>query len=296
MIYSIYQYIKERTFKIPLKKQSKYFEYTDELLQYQYEIFYNYIDGDSEHEESLTKGNDKLNRYSNVRPYYYNAINIRNKEYINASPINIINYSYFIATQGPKNKTIEDFWTMIDEKECNVIVMLCRDKENGIEKCAEYWEEKVKMINYKIKIGKQYNYHKYMIRVINLFNISLKKERKIYQIHFLALPDHGVPKIDGGKIFDIFIDIINIVDKYRGNSPIVVHCSAGVGRTGTFISMYYLYKEIKKQIDDKEKVIKFNIFNLVRKLKEMRILLVQTVVQYQFIYYFVHHLLDIINK
>ena len=109
MIYSIYQYIKERTFKIPLKKQSKYFEYTDELLQYQYEIFYNYIDGDSEHEESLTKGNDKLNRYSNVRPYYYNAINIRNKEYINASPINIINYSYFIATQGPKNKTIEEF-------------------------------------------------------------------------------------------------------------------------------------------------------------------------------------------
>ena len=74
-----------------------------------------------------------------------------------------------------------------------------------------------------------------------------------------------------------------------------MHCSAGVGRTGTFISMYYLEKEIKRQINDKCQIIQFNIFNLVRKLKEMRLYLVQTETQYRFIYEFVGYLLQKYN-
>jgi protein tyrosine phosphatase len=185
---------------------------------------------------------------------------------------------------------------MIDDYECNVIVMLCRDKENGTEKCAKYWDEKYKMEKYIIKIKSEEKKETYIIREIILYNNSSKKQRKIQQIHFIAWPDHGVPNIEGGKIFDTFIEIINEVDEFRGNNPIVVHCSAGVGRTGTFISMYSLYKEIKNQIDNKEKEIQFNIFNLVRKIKEMRILMVQTEVQFQFIHYFVRHLLSKLNK
>ena len=87
---------------------------------------------------------------------------------------------------------------------------------------------------------------------------------------------------------------MQFIDKpeIKGNGPIVVHCSAGVGRTGTFISMYYLEKEIMRQIKDEVSEIKFSIFNLVRKLKEMRLYLVQTESQYRFIYEFVKYLLN----
>jgi len=74
----------------------------------------------------------------------------------------------------------------------------------------------------------------------------------------------------------------------KGDGPIVSHCSAGIGRTGTFISMYYLYKEIKEQVDKKKQFIQFSVFNLVRKLKEMRISMVQNIIQYQFIIHFVY--------
>ena len=87
-----------------------------------------------------------------------------------------------------------------------------------------------------------------------------------------------------------------LVDSYRENNPIVVHCSAGVGRTGTFISMYFLEKEIKDQINNNVKEIQFSIFNLVRKLKEMRLYMVQSEAQYKFIYDFVNYLLETSNK
>jgi len=289
--------IKKCIYKIPLNEKRKNFTFNDDLMEKQYDFFLENIDDDIKHEESLSKGNDSLNRYSNVKPYSFNLININNqKNYINASSINILKKNYFIATQGPIDKTVEDFWTMIDENECKVIVMLCNIKENGNEKCAKYWDEEKQMKKYKITIQNKTEKGKYIIREIKLFNLSLKKEKIVYQIHFIAWPDHGVPKIEDGKIFNVFVEMIKKVDNYRENNPIVIHCSAGVGRTGTFISMYFLYKEIKTQIKNKEEKIYFNIFNLVRKLKEMRILSVQTCIQYQFIYYFVYYLLEKYNK
>ena len=240
----------------------------------------------------LNKGDLEKDRYSDIKSYSHNIVTInQGKNYINASPINIIRDKYFISTQGPKKETIEDFWIMVWEHNCNVIVMLCNEKEGGREKCARYWDEnRVKQFN-KIQIVKEEIKNSYIIRKIKLFNKREQKEKIVYQVHFIGWPDHGVPNTQDGKIFDIFIEIIELVDKFRGNDPIVVHCSAGVGRTGTFISMYYLEKEIKRQIKDKFETIQFSIFNLVRKLKEMRLYLVQTESQYKFIYEFVNYLL-----
>ena len=194
--------------------------------------------------------------------------------------------------------TIEDFWTLIDENNVKVIVMLCNEIENGSEKCTNYWDEKNKMDKYQIFKAKEIeNKNKqYKIREIKLVNLLSKKELIVKQIHFIAWPDHGVPNIKDGKIFIAFDEMIKLANKYRNDNPIVVHCSAGVGRTGTFISMYCLHQEIAKQIQDNEKVILFSIFNLVRKLKEQRLYMVQTEIQYYFIYHYVYYLLSNYNK
>ena len=274
--------------RIPLKKQAQNFN--GNYIQNEYQNLQTFVDYDEEHIKRLCKGEDNLDRYSDIKAYDHNRITINKDRYINASPINIISDKYFISTQGPKKETIEDFWRMIDEYKCNIIIMLCKEFEGGREKCARYWDNNIKMENYTIMLKNEENKDQYIIRDILLRNKN-NQERIIKQIHYTGWPDHGVPDIQDGKVFDVFSEIIEKTDQYKGDGPIVVHCSAGVGRTGTYISMYYLEKEIKKQINDKVEEIKFSIFNLVRKLKEMRLYLVQNCEQYLFIYQFVYYLL-----
>ena len=276
-----------------MKKGNKNFydNNTSNLINKEFETLLDIIDYNSLYEKYLNQGNETLDRYSDIKSYNHNIINIKGgHKYINASPINIITKKYFISTQGPKNETIEDFWTMIEEYECNIIIMLCNIVEGGREKCAKYWDEKNKMNNYSIHSNKD------IIRELKLINKKSGKEKNLIQIHFTGWPDHGIPDTSDDKIFEVFEEMIKLVDQYKGNGPIVVHCSAGVGRTGTFISMYYLDKEIKTQIKEKKEIIRFNIFNLVRKLKEMRICLVQSNSQYNFIYLFVNYLLKRYNN
>ena len=216
-------------------------------------------------------------------------------QYINASPINIQGkQNYFISTQGPKPETIEDFWTMVYDYNSNIVVMLCKLLEGGRKKCENYWEAKMK--SFEIVIEKEETFDMYVVRTLKLKNLEKKDERIVYQFHFTGWPDHGVPDISNGKVFEIFCEINKKVDELnKGKDPIIVHCSAGVGRTGTFVSMYLLEKEIMKQINDKCDFIRFNIFNLVRKIKEMRMYMVQAPPQYEFIYSFVKYLLDTKN-
>ena len=238
----------------------------------------------------LEPGFKELNRYKDILPYKYNSIKIStNSQYINASPINIGDKkNLFIATQGPIPQTIEDFWTIIWELNSKVIVMLCNLFENNKKKCENYWETEMKQ--FKVKVKKEIKNDIYYIREIQLINLLNKEERNITQIHYMNWPDHGVP--DNNKL-KIFSEINELVDKFNSNNmPIIVHCSAGVGRTGTFIAMYLLEKEILKQIEDKCPIIRIIVFNIVRKLKEMRMYMVQTLEQYKLIYSFVEYLLE----
>jgi protein tyrosine phosphatase len=255
------------------------------------------------HQNNLIQKFDNKDRYSDIKPYKYNTVQINigkedkeEKHYINASPINIMKEKYFISTQGPKENTVEDFWTMVDEQNCYVIVMLCNLEEGGREKCANYWKKKMKKYIIKVEKEKEKN-EIYVIRNLTLINNQTKEEKKIIQIHFKGWPDHGIPDKDDEGILQAFIEMNKIVDENKKDGPIIVHCSAGVGRTGTFISMYFLEKEIRNQLNDpKVKNIKVNIFNFVRKLKEMRLYLVQSDSQYYYIYIFVNYLLNILNK
>ena len=265
-------------------------------MEREFSILQKYIDFDKEHINKLFKKYEKLDRYADIKPYIHNKIliNTTNK-YINASPINIIKNKYFIATQGPLPNTIEDFWTMIDEYDCKAIVMACNLKEDGKEKCAFYYDEKLKMNKYKIYIEDAIEKDSYIIRKIKLINLKDKTEKKINQIHITNWPDNFIPTTQSGEVFNVLLEIILATERYKGDGPIVSHCSAGIGRTGTFIAMYYLYKEIKDQIDGEKEIIQFSVFNMVRKLKEMRIAMVQDIIQYKFIFYFVYFILKKYN-
>ena len=173
--------------------------------------------------------------------------------------------------------------------------MLCNFEENGKKKCANYFDEtKIKLFNLKIIEEVQQNMYK--VKKIEIsYNDKENKpvKREITHIHFTQWPDKGVPDGNDETIFEAFLEIINKVNDLKKEGPILVHCSAGVGRTGTFISMFSLYKEILAQKDQKDKdIIQFNIFNLVRKMKEMRIYMVQTNLQYIYIHQFVRYLLN----
>ena len=272
-----------------MKLKNTNFNYNSQSTAIEYSNLGVLVDFNPEHEKNLHPGIPQKDRYSDIKSYKNNIISIKtDTKYINASPINIINEKYFISTQGPKKETIEDFWTMVIEHNSNVIVMLCNEKEGGREKCAPYWKSGKLKNGYEIITKEICKTQQYLIREIEIKINNLLTSKKVYQIHFIGWPDHGVPETQDGKIFDIFNEMIKITDHYKLDGPIVVHCSAGVGRTGTFISIYYLQKEIQKQIDDKAQVIRFSIFNLVRKLKEMRLYLVQTDSQYYFIYEYVN--------
>ena len=291
-------YINTRIKSVKKKNGNKNFSYNDYLDEF--EKLENFIDYSTAHMDALDMGIPELCRYSDIKTYKHNNIEINTEtKYINASPIIFKNdKKYFISTQGPKPNTIDDFWTMIEEYNCNIIVMLCKLEERGREKCANYWEI-IKPEKYTVKIldEKENKFGKTIIieRNIQLINNSTKNEKNVIQLHYEGWPDHGVPDIK--ETFKAFIFMIGKIDEVKKDGPGVIHCSAGVGRTGTFISIYFLYKEIIDQIKDNNlETIDFNVFNMVRKLKEMRILMVQTEQQYKFIYDFIDCLLKECNK
>ena len=177
----------------------------------------------------------------------------------------------------------------------NLIIMLCDVVEDGKEKCLKYWDLKGLK---KYEIGKRTETtaldKDVFLRKLRIRNVLSKEYigKDIDQIQFIGWDDHeGITY----EYYDKIIKIINILDEYKKenkDAPIVIHCSAGVGRTGTFIGMYNLYHEIMEQIENKEKKdITFSIMNLVRKIKEMRMFSVENENQYKVLYKFVNYIL-----
>ena len=254
------------------------------------------IDNDQNHKLRLEQSN-KYCRYSSIITYKDNRVVLHStNRYINASWIHIPLFKYFIATQGPLPHTIIDFWTMCDDYNISLIVMLCNLKENNVDKCADYWHVQ-NLGHLRIKLLEEKEDQKgIFIRKISLFNKLKNKEKIFIQIHLTYWEDHKA--LDGGY-FNKIIRIIQIIDgaKKKSYNPCVVHCSAGVGRTGTFISLYNLYHEIIQQIFvTKNEVIAFSIFNLVRKMKEMRIFSIENENQFLLIYDFADYILCNYNR
>lgn len=163
--------------------------------------------------------------------------------------------------------------------------MLCNLTEKKISKCHKYWTE-YKSNKIEISMSEEKTVFENLIKRLFIVNYIEKNEiREINQLHFTGWPDHGIPEIN--SVYDTFDYMLKETDKIANSDkpyPITVHCSAGVGRTGTFIAIYNNYYLINRLLENKSKEIKLNIWNLVRKLKEQRRFLVENKNQYYFVY------------
>uniref|UniRef100_A0A8C5QQV8 Protein-tyrosine-phosphatase n=1 Tax=Leptobrachium leishanense TaxID=445787 RepID=A0A8C5QQV8_9ANUR len=182
----------------------------------------------------------------------------------------------YIAAQGPLPQTVNDFWRMIWENDVRAVVMLARCVEIGKVKCEEYWPSShPKQFNGLTVSPKQEDVlPEWTIRDLEVTNSSTNQSHLVRHFHFTAWPDHGVPKTT-----DILINFRNIISEFMNNyprTPILVHCSAGVGRTGTLIAL----DRIIKQIEEEDQI---DVPGIVRNLRLHRNLMVQTEGQYIFL-------------
>ena len=185
---------------------------------------------------------------------------------------------------------------MIWEKNVKLIIMACELTEGQSKKCYYYWPKlsttffsnDLKLKNgYKISAISEKNISNNLTeRIFSITNSNEKKEIK--QLHFRKWPDHGVP--DLVQTFETFENINEIIyqhyETYKSESPVVVHCSAGVGRTGTVISIYQIFYIEKKYLEKNLRKFDLNIFNIARRLKEQRRYMIQTSAQYELVYKF----------
>ncbi|XP_072277665.1 receptor-type tyrosine-protein phosphatase eta-like [Pyxicephalus adspersus] len=228
--------------------------------------------------------NREKNRYTNVLPYDLSRVTLSSNgnstdDYINANFIpGYINTKEFIASQGPLPKTINDFWRMIWEKDVRVLIMLTKCVEVGKVKCEEYWPSRSSRTfgNLSVSLKNESILPDWTIRDFLVTDIQTKQNKQLRHFHFTAWPDHGVPNTT-----DDLIRFRNLIRDYTAvhsppSSPILVHCSAGVGRTGTLIAL----DRIIKQIEAEDKV---DVYGVVYDLRMNRGLMVQTESQYIFL-------------
>ncbi|XP_039589386.1 receptor-type tyrosine-protein phosphatase S isoform X10 [Passer montanus] len=225
------------------------------------------------------------NRLVNIMPYETTRVclqpirGVEGSDYINASFIDGYRQQRaYIATQGPLAETTEDFWRMLWENNSTIVVMLTKLREMGREKCHQYWpaERSARYQYFVVDPMAEYNMPQYILREFKVTDARDGQSRTVRQFQFTDWPEQGVPKSGEG-----FIDFIGQVHKtkeqFGQDGPISVHCSAGVGRTGVFITLSIVLERMRY-----EGVV--DIFQTVKMLRTQRPAMVQTEDEYQFCY------------
>ncbi|XP_036833696.1 receptor-type tyrosine-protein phosphatase S isoform X17 [Oncorhynchus mykiss] len=225
------------------------------------------------------------NRLVNIMPYETTRVclqpirGLEGSDYINSSFIDgYRQQKAYIATQGPLAETTEDFWRMLWENNSTIVVMLTKLREMGREKCHQYWpaERSARYQYFVVDPMAEYNMPQYILREFKVTDARDGQSRTVRQFQFTDWPEQGVPKSGEG-----FIDFIGQVHKtkeqFGQDGPISVHCSAGVGRTGVFITLSIVLERMRY-----EGVV--DIFQTVKMLRTQRPAMVQTEDEYQFSY------------
>lgn len=230
--------------------------------------------------------NLKKNRYKDILPYddhrvHLKTINeVENSDYINASHIKGVKGSGgYIASQGPLAASVNDFWRMIWEYEVEIVFMACRLVELGKIKCKQYWHDLSLSDDFNdlnVLTEKEENISSDFTK--RVFKVTRGEEvRMVTQYHYSGWPDHGVPS-DPAHIRDLIA--LMRKERQKDKSPLLVHCSAGCGRTGAIIAIDYVWTLLEEGSFDE----KFNLYNLICNFREQRMSMVQTADQYALVY------------
>nr|XP_035150449.2 tyrosine-protein phosphatase non-receptor type 13 isoform X10 [Callithrix jacchus] len=228
-----------------------------------------------------TKENRKKNRYKNILPYDATRVPLGDEGgYINASfvkiPVGKEEFVY-IACQGPLPTTVGDFWQMIWEQKSTVIAMMTQEVEGEKIKCQRYWPNilgKTTMVSNRLRLAlvRMQQLKGFVVRAMTLEDIQTREMRHISHLNFTAWPDHDTPSQP-----DDLLTFISYMRHIHKSGPIITHCSAGIGRSGTLICIDVVLGLISQDLD-------FDISDLVRCMRLQRHGMVQTEDQYIFCY------------
>uniref|UniRef100_A0A3P9J7G8 protein-tyrosine-phosphatase n=1 Tax=Oryzias latipes TaxID=8090 RepID=A0A3P9J7G8_ORYLA len=246
-------------------------------------------------EEGQRPENKSKNRYKNILPFNDTRVilqdtdpNVVGSDYINANYVKnklqeLGDQKVYIATQGCLATTVNDFWQMVWQENTRVIVMTTREVEKGRNKCVPYWPElhsSKEVGPYIVTCDTEREAVDYKVRVLEISPMAKPQlSRTIWHYQYLSWPDHGVPQEPGG-VLSFLIQVNGKQAEYPEAGPIIVHCSAGIGRTGTIL----VIDMIIDTIDTLGLDCDIDIPKYIQMVREQRSGMVQTEAQYKFIY------------
>uniref|UniRef100_A0AAR2KGI0 protein-tyrosine-phosphatase n=1 Tax=Pygocentrus nattereri TaxID=42514 RepID=A0AAR2KGI0_PYGNA len=252
--------------------------------------------------------NKNKNRYKNILPFDHTRVvlndgdtNEPGSDYINANIImpeleskcnNARLKKSYIATQGCLQNTISDFWRMVFQENSRVIVMTTKEVERGKSKCVKYWPDVSALKEYgamRVRNVKETSAHDYILRELKLSKVGQgNTERTVWQYHFRAWPDHGVPT-DPGGVLDFLEEVKLKQESILEAGPIVVHCRLDREHVCTivFLGLLGIFSVLDCDID---------VPKTIQMVRSQRSGMVQTEAQYRFIYMAVQHYIETLQR
>lgn len=242
--------------------------------------------------EAKQPNNKNRNRYRDVYPYDHSRVKLQKGEedYINACylPIKEANRNYILA-QGPLEHTSGHFWQMVWEQKCKAVIMLNKVIESGSRKCHQYWplgenygdddEMVFEDVCLKISLIEEKTCNYYIVRTLEIEDIETSETREIQHFNYVTWPDFGVPSSPVAFLnFLMAVRESGALDSDAG--PLVIHCSAGIGRSGTFC----LVDSVLVIIENQQHMNGIDIRKMILDMRKHRMGLIQTADQLRFSY------------